>query len=63
MTLANRKRIGSTLRNDNFEFVTNLSEHTGINQSKMFDLAIDILRDKLNNENIIDLINQYKHND
>ena len=40
MALVHRKRIGSTLSSDNFEFISGLSEKTGLNQSKLFDLSV-----------------------
>lgn len=63
MALTNRKRIGSTLRNDNYDFVSNLSEATGLNQSKLFDLAIDILREQLTQKDILTLINEQKESE
>lgn len=60
MALVHRKRINSTLSADNFDLVSKLSKDTGLNQSKIFDLAIDLLRDKLNTSDILTLISEYK---
>ncbi|MFT8350057.1 hypothetical protein [Clostridium saccharoperbutylacetonicum] len=56
MALVNRKRLNSTLRTDNMDFVTELCEKTGLNQSKIFDLSIDILKKQLEDNNIFELI-------
>lgn len=60
MALVHRKRINSTLSADNFDLVSNLSKSTGLSQSKIFDLAIDLLRDRLNTNDILTLISEYK---
>lgn len=60
MALVHRKRINSTLNADNFDLVLKLSKDTGLNQSKIFDLAIDVLRDKLESKDILTLISEYK---
>ena len=63
MALVNRKRLNSTLREDNYKFVTELVDSTGLNQSKIFDLAIDILKIQLNDTDLLTLmdeINNYK---
>ncbi|OOP74120.1 hypothetical protein [Clostridium beijerinckii] len=58
MALVNRKRLNSTLRSDNMDFVMELCEKTGLNQSKIYDLSIDILKKQLKVKNIFDLINE-----
>lgn len=58
MALVNRKRLNSTLRSDNLDFVMELCEKTGLNQSKIYDLSIDILKKQLQEKNIFDLINE-----
>ncbi len=58
MALVNRKRLNSTLRSDNMDFVMELCEKTGLNQSKIYDLSIDILKKQLQAKNIFDLINE-----
>lgn len=58
MALVNRKRLNSTLRSDNMDFVTELCEKTGLNQSRIYDLSIDILKKQLEEKNIFDLINK-----
>ncbi|MBY6836004.1 hypothetical protein FDG50_00470 [Clostridium botulinum] len=58
MALVHRKRLNSTLRSDNMDFVMELCENTGLNQSKIYDLSIDILRKQLNDKNIFELINE-----
>ncbi len=58
MALVHRKRLNSTLRIDNMDFVMELCEKTGLNQSKIYDLSIDILRKQLNEKNIFELINE-----
>ena len=58
MALVNRKRLNSTLREDNYNFVTEITEETGLNQSKIFDLAIDILRLELKNSDLLTLMNK-----
>lgn len=60
MALVHRKRINSTLSANNFDLVSKLSKDTGLNQSKIFDLAIDLLRDKLESKDILTLISEYK---
>ena len=60
MALVHRKRINSTLSADNFDLVSMLSKDTGLNQSKIFDLAIDVLKDKLESKDILTLISEYK---
>lgn len=60
MALVHRKRINSTLSANNFDLVSKLSKDTGLNQSKIFDLAIDLLRDRLNATDILTLISEYK---
>jgi len=58
MALVHRKRLNSTLRSDNMDFVMELCEKTGLNQSKIYDLSIDILKKQLEEKNIFDLINE-----
>lgn len=58
MALVNRKRLNSTLRSDNMDFVMELCEKTKLNQSTIYDLSIDILRKQLDKKNIFDLINE-----
>jgi hypothetical protein len=58
MALKHRKRLNSTLRSDNMDFVTELCEKTGLNQSKIYDLAIDILRKQLESKHIFELMNE-----
>lgn len=58
MALVNRKRLNSTLRSDNMDFVTELCDKTGLNQSRIYDLSIDILKKQLQEKNIFDLINE-----
>ena len=58
MALVNRKRLNSTLRSDNMDFVMNICEKTKLNQSTIYDLSIDILRKQLDGKNIFDLINE-----
>ena len=58
MALVNRKRLNSTLRSDNMDFVIELCEKTGLNQSRVYDLSIDILKKQLKEKNIFDLINE-----
>jgi len=58
MALKNRERLNSTLRKDNKEFVTDLCNKTSLDQSKIYDLAIDILRSELKNKNIFELIEE-----
>lgn len=58
MALVHRKRLNSTLRSDNMDFVMELCEKTGLNQSKVYDLSIDILKKQLEEKNIFDLINE-----
>ncbi|NFH88804.1 hypothetical protein FDA33_00980 [Clostridium botulinum] len=58
MALVHRKRLNSTLRSDNMDFVMELCENTGLNQSKIYDLSIDILRKQLTDKNIFELINE-----
>lgn len=61
MALVHRKRINSTLTFENYDFITKLSKDTGLNQSKIFDLSIEILKDELHDSNILDLINKYNN--
>jgi len=58
MALVHRKRLNSTLRSDNMDFIMELCEKTGLNQSKIYDLSIDILKKQLEEKNIFDLINE-----
>lgn len=58
MALVHRKRLNSTLRSDNMDFVMELCEKTGLNQSKIYDLSIDILKKQLEEKNIFELINE-----
>lgn len=59
MALVNRKRLNSTIRSDNMDFIIDISEKTGLNQSKIYDLSIDILKKQLENKNIFELIEEY----
>lgn len=56
MALVNRKRLNSTLRSDNMDFVMDITQKTKLNQSTIYDLAIDILRKELAKKNILELI-------
>ncbi|SFC14072.1 hypothetical protein [Clostridium uliginosum] len=58
MALVHRKRLNSTLRSDNMDFVMKICEKTKLNQSTIYDLSIDILRKQLDEKNIFDLINE-----
>lgn len=58
MALVNRKRLNSTLREDNYNFVTEITDKTKLHQSKIFDLAIDILKLELKNTDILTLMNK-----
>ena len=58
MALVNRKRLNSTLRSDNMDFIMELTEKTKLNQSTIYDLAIDILRKELTKKNILELIEE-----
>ncbi|CUO65400.1 MULTISPECIES: hypothetical protein [Clostridium] len=62
MALVHRKRINSTLTSDNFDFITNLSKETGLNQSKLFDLSVDLLKRELNNKDFLSLFNEFNSN-
>lgn len=59
MALKTRKRINSTLTMENFNFISNLSEKTKINQSKYFDVAIELLKRELENKSIFDLFEEF----
>lgn len=60
MTLVHRKRISSTLSSDNFEFISDLSEKTGLNQSKLFDLSVQLLKKELETTDLLELISKHK---
>ena len=62
MALVHRKRINSTLSSDNFDFIVNLSEQTGLNQSKLFDLSVDLLKKELNNKDFLSIFNEFNNN-
>lgn len=62
MALVHRKRINSTLTSDNFDFIANLSKETGLNQSKLFDLSVDLLKRELNNKDFLSLFNEFNSN-
>ena len=62
MALVHRKRINSTLTSDNFDFITNLSKETGLNQSKLFDLSVYLLKRELNNKDFLSLFNEFNSN-
>ena len=62
MALVHRKRINSTLPSDNFDFISNLSKETGLNQSKLFDLSVDLLKRELNNKDFLSLFNEFNNN-
>ncbi|MBS6502587.1 MAG: hypothetical protein KH415_13360 [Clostridium sp.] len=62
MALIHRKRINSTLSSDNFEFIINLSQKTGLNQSKLFDLSINLLKRELDNKDLLTLLNEANDN-
>ena len=55
MALVHRKRINSTLTSDNFDFIVNLSNKTKLNQSKFYDLAIELLKRELENKSVNEL--------
>ncbi len=59
MALVHRKRLNSTLRSDNMDFVMDLTEKTKLNQSTIYDLAIDILRKELTEKNILELLEEH----
>lgn len=59
MALKTRKRINSTLTMENFNFISDLSEKTKINQSKYFDVAIELLKRELKNKSIFDLFEEF----
>lgn len=61
MALVHRKRINSTLTSYNFEFITNLSKETGLNQSKLFDLSINLLKRELDNKDLLSLLNEFNN--
>lgn len=60
MALVHRKRISSTLSSDNFEFISDLSEKTGLNQSKLFDLSVQLLKKELETTDLLELISKHK---
>lgn len=60
MALVHRKRINSTLSSDNFEFISDLSEKTGLNQSKLFDLSVQLLKKELETTDLLELISKHK---
>lgn len=62
MALVHRKRINSTLTSDNFDFIANLAKETGLNQSKLFDLSVDLLKRELNNKDFLSLFNEFNSN-
>ena len=59
MALKTRKLINSTLTMENFNFISDLSEKTKINQSKYFDVAIELLKRELKNKSIFDLFEEF----
>ncbi|NFO88542.1 hypothetical protein FDC58_17420 [Clostridium botulinum] len=59
MALVHRKRLNSTLKSDNMDFVMDLTEKTKLNQSTIYDLAIDILRKELTEKNIFELLEEH----
>ena len=50
------------MTSDNFDFITNLSKETGLNQSKLFDLSVDLLKRELNNKDFLSLFNEFNSN-
>ncbi|MBI6064606.1 hypothetical protein P5E79_11365 [Clostridium perfringens] len=61
MALVHRKRINSTLTSDNFEFIVNLSNKTKLNQSKFYDLAIELLKRELENKSVNELFEEFEN--
>ena len=59
MGLVHRKRINSTLSSDNFDFISDLSKKTKLNQSKFYDLAITMLRKELKEKTIFELFEEF----
>ena len=60
MALVHRKRINSTLRGDNFNFIVELSNKTKLNQSKFYDLAVELLKRELENKNLDELFKEFE---
>lgn len=63
MALVHRKRINSTLTENNYNYIVDLKNKTGLDQSKLFDLAVSILKVQLETNDLLYLINQYSSND
>ncbi|MDH2473507.1 hypothetical protein [Clostridium perfringens] len=61
MALVHRKRINSTLASDNFDFIVNLSNKTKLNQSKFYDLAIELLKRELENKSVNELFEEFEN--
>lgn len=59
MALKTRKRINSTLTAEHFDFISDLSKKTKINQSKYYDIAIELLKRELKNKSIFDLFEEF----
>ena len=59
MGLVHRKRINSTLSSDNFDFISDLSKKTKLNQSKFYDLAFTMLRKELKEKTIFELFEEF----
>ena len=60
MALVLRKRINSTLKGDNFNFIVELSNKTKLNQSKFYDLAVELLKRELENKNLDELFKEFE---
>ena len=60
MALVHRKRINSTLASNNFDFIVNLSNKIKLNQSKFYDLAIELLKRELENKSVNELFEEFE---
>ncbi len=61
MALVHRKRINSTLTSDNFDFIVNLSNKTKLNQSKFYDLAIELLKKELEKKSLSEIFEELEN--
>lgn len=61
MALVHRKRINSTLTSDNFDFIVNLSNKTKLNQSKFYDLAIELLKKELEKKSLGEIFEELEN--
>lgn len=56
MAVVNRKRIGSSLSFEHFEFLEKVCKNNRQKQSVILELALDLLKEKLKTQNLSEVM-------